>query len=199
MSAAAERVGRAPDEVTIVAVTKGFPAATAAAAVAAGLTLLGENRAQELLAKVDEVHPDEWHFVGRLQRNKVARLAPHVAVWHSVDRDELGEAISRHAPGARVYVQVNLAGETQKGGCRPEEAAALAARLAGLGLRVEGLMTVPPIGVDPRPHFARLALLAAEAGTGGLSMGMSDDFETAVEEGATVVRLGSTLFGARPR
>ena len=199
IAAAAVRAGREPDEVAIVAVTKGFPASPAAAAVAAGLTLIGENRAQELLAKVGEVRPEEWHFVGQIQRNKVAKLAPYVAVWHSIDRLEVGEAVARHAGGSRVYVQVSLAGEAQKGGCPPDEAGTLADRLAELGLRVEGLMTVPPFGVDPRPYFRRLGELADDAGLQGLSMGMSDDFEIAVEEGATVVRLGSTLFGARPR
>lgn len=187
---------------TIVAVTKEFPVGVVVSAIEAGLTVIGENRAQELLAKAAELgerQPDEWHFVGRVQRNKVAKLAPVVAVWHSVDRAEVGEAIARHAPGARVYVQVNIGGEPQKGGCSSEDAAALAERLRQLGLRVEGLMTVPPLGEDPRPHFARLRKLASDARATGLSMGMSDDYTIAVEEGSTMLRLGSALFGPRPR
>lgn len=205
IAAAAEGAGRAPGDVAIVAVTKGFPASTVAAAAGAGLCLVGENRAQDLLAKAAELEasgapgPKEWHFVGRIQRNKIARLAPLVSVWHSVDRLEVGEAVARHAPGARVYVQVDVAREPQKGGCEPAVAPALVERLRGLGLAVGGLMTVPPLGADPRPHFARLRELATASGLTGLSIGMSDDFEIAVEEGATVVRLGSTLFGPRPR
>lgn len=198
---AARRVGRDPVGVRVVAVTKGFPAEVVAAAVRAGIPAVGENRAQELLEKVprlpDDVAP-EWHFVGRIQRNKVKKLAPLVTVWHGVDRLAAGEEVARRAPGARVHVQVDVAGEATKAGCAPSEARDLVGALADLGLRVEGLMTVPPLDEDPRPHFARLAELAADAEVAGLSMGMSGDFEVAVEEGATVVRLGTTLFGPRP-
>lgn len=202
IAAAAARAGRRAGDVQIVAVTKGFPASTVAGAMAGGLRRIGENRAQELLAKARDLgdrRPDEWHFLGRVQRNKVGKLAPLVTVWHSVDRPELGEAVARHAPGARVFVQVNVAGEAQKGGCPPGEAVPLVERLAALGLAVEGLMTVPPLGEDPRPHFAALRELAAGSGVSGLSMGMSADYEVAVEEGATVVRLGSALFSRRSR
>ncbi|MBI2168953.1 MAG: YggS family pyridoxal phosphate-dependent enzyme [Actinobacteria bacterium] len=199
MSEGSERIRQRAIGERLVAVTKGFPVSTVTEAVNAGLTLIGENRAQELLAKATEVQPREWHFVGRIQRNKVRSLAPLVAVWHSVDRIEVAEAIADEAQGARVHVQVNVAGEAQKGGCRPTEAAGLVARCHALGLRVVGLMTVPPIEGDPQPHFAALARLAADAGIAGLSMGMSGDFEVAVEEGSTVVRLGSILFGPRPR
>lgn len=200
---AARRAGRDPGDVEVVAVTKGFPPATVDAAVRAGLSSLGENRAQEFLEKVDALGrtggalPAEWHFVGRIQRNKVKKLAPVVDQWHAVDRLRAAEAIARHAPGARVFVQVNIGREEQKGGCSPGATAALVDAVGDLGLEVRGLMTVPPLGDDPRPHFARLRDLAAEAGVAGLSMGMSGDFEVAVEEGATVVRLGTSLFGAR--
>lgn len=203
--AAAGRAGRDPGDVRIVAVTKTFGPDTVSAAVGAGLDAIGENRAQELLEKaaaLDETRepaPAEWHFVGRIQRNKVKKLAPLVARWHSVDRLRVGEAIARHAPGARVFVQVNVGSEEQKGGCAPAETEALVGGLRDLDLEVEGLMTVPPIGEDPRPHFARLRELAADVGVSALSMGMSGDYEIAVEEGATVVRLGTTLFGARDR
>lgn len=196
---AATRAGRTAAEVAIVAVTKGVPAPMVQRALDVGIRRVGENRAQELLVKAVEVRPDEWHFVGTIQRNKIARLASLVRVWHSVDRVDVGEAIARHAPGAAVYVQVNVGDEPQKGGCLPANAADLVARLRGLELSVEGLMAVPPLGADPRPHFARLRDLATGARVAGLSMGMSDDYAIAVEEGATVVRVGSALFGARPR
>lgn len=201
--AAAGRAGRDPGDVQIVAVTKTFGPETVSAAVGAGLDAIGENRAQELLEKaaaLDETGgpaPADWHFVGRIQRNKVKKLAPLVGWWHSVDRLRAGESIARRVPGARVFVQVNVGGEEQKGGCAPGETEALVGGLRDLGLEVEGLMTVPPFGEDPRPHFARLRELAADVGVSALSMGMSGDYEIAVEEGATVVRLGTALFGAR--
>lgn len=205
IDAASARAERSAESVDVVAVTKGFPPATVADAVEGGVRSVGENRAQELLAKDQALReqggplPSEWHFVGRIQRNKIAKLAGLVEVWHSVDRAEVGEAIARRAPGARVYAQVDLGDEPQKGGCTPGEAPALVDELRRLGLEVEGLMTVPPAADDdPRPHFARLRQLAAAVGVSGLSMGMSGDYEVAVEEGATVVRLGSTVFGPRP-
>jgi hypothetical protein len=196
IAAASARAGRS-DPVAVVAVTKTFPSGVVSEAVAAGADAIGENRAQELLAKAAEVEGVTWHFVGRLQTNKVKALARHVSAWHSVDRTAAGEAIARRRPGALVYVQVDVGREPQKGGCDPSDAPALADRLRALGLRVEGLMTVPPAGEDPRPHFAALRDLAARCDVPGLSMGMSGDFEVAVEEGATVVRLGSVLFGER--
>lgn len=199
IDAAARRSGRAGDDVAVVAVTKEFDAATVRAALDAGLRRIGENRAQDLLEKAERLAGPEWHFLGQIQRNKIARLAPVVAVWHSVDRLVVAEAIAHRAPGAPVYVQVNVGGEPQKGGCEPASVPGLVSRFRDLGLSVEGLMTVPPHAVDPRPHFAALRELGLDAGLGGLSMGMSDDFEVAVEEGATIVRLGSALFGPRPR
>ena len=203
IASAARGAGRDPSEVTLVAVSKEVDASAVQAAYDAGQRHFGENRAQELLAKVGalsaiESDPLVWHFIGRLQRNKVKSIAASVALWHSVDRSEIGEAIARSAPGARVLIQVNVAEEEQKGGCRPGDAPALLETLVGLGLQVEGLMTVPPQVGDPRPHFSSLRELATSLGLETLSMGMSGDFEAAIAQGATLVRVGTTLFGSRP-
>jgi pyridoxal phosphate enzyme (YggS family) len=200
LAGAARRAGRPEDSVRLVAVTKGVEVGRIEEVLAAGVAALGESRAQELLAKAPDLAPwsPEWHFVGRLQRNKVPALAPHVALWQSVDRPETGEAIARRQEKARVLVEVNTSGEPQKGGCTPADAPVLVDSLRGRGLAVEGLMTVPAQGRDPRPAFAALRELAERLGLGELSMGMSDDFEVAVEEGATMVRLGRALFGPRP-
>ena len=212
IASAARGAGRDPSEVTLVAVSKEVDASAVQAAYDAGQRHFGENRAQELLAKVGALSAIEpastaaagpadplvWHFIGRLQRNKVKSIAASVALWHSVDRSEIGEAIARSAPGARVLIQVNVAEEEQKGGCRPGDAPALLETLVGLGLQVEGLMTVPPQVGDPRPHFSALRELATSLGLEALSMGMSGDFEAAIAQGATLVRVGTTLFGSRP-
>jgi pyridoxal phosphate enzyme (YggS family) len=201
IAAAASRSGRDPGSVTLVAASKTVPADRVAEAVAAGVPDVGENRAQELLAKASALAAasPRWHFVGPLQRNKVRALAPWVTWWQTVDRVEVGTVIARHAPGARVLVEVNLGREPQKAGCAPEATGGVVDALRGLGLVVAGLMTVPPLGDDPRPWFARLRDLAAAATLPELSMGMTDDFEVAVEEGATMVRVGRALFGDRPR
>jgi PLP dependent protein len=202
IAAAARRAGRDPAEVTLVGAAKTVPAERVAEAVALGVTDIGENRAQDLVAKSGVLAstlevPVRWHFIGRLQRNKVRSLAPLVTWWQSVDRDVLGAAIAKHAPGARVLVEVNVGGEPQKGGCAPQDAARLTEALRGLGLRVEGVMTIPPQHDDPRRWFAALRNLAARLGVHQLSMGMTDDYEAAVEEGATMVRVGRALFGSR--
>ena len=205
IAAAARGAGRDPEAVRLVAATKTVPAEQVAEAVALGVTDIGENRAQELLAKAEALDaglpaptpPVCWHFLGRLQRNKVRGLAARVTWWQSVDREPLGLAIARHAPGARVLVEVNVAEEPQKGGCAPDDAARLVDAFRRAGLRVEGLMTIPPAGDDPRPWFATLRDLAADLGVHELSMGMTDDFEAAVAEGATMVRVGRAIFGAR--
>jgi pyridoxal phosphate enzyme (YggS family) len=194
---AARRAHRDPDDVCLVAATKTVDAARVRAVVAAGVTDVGENRAQELLAKATEVAGARWHFIGSLQRNKVRALAPWVSWWHSVDRDALGAEIARRAPGARVLVEVNVAREPQKAGCLPESAAALVDGLRELDLRVVGLMTVPPAGDEPRRWFAALRELAEGLRLPELSMGMTDDYDVAVEEGATIVRVGRALFGDR--
>jgi PLP dependent protein len=199
---AARRVGRDTGAVRLVAATKTVPADLIAAAVAAGITELGENRAQELLAKAPVLAegptPPRWHFLGALQRNKVRALAPWVSLWQSVDREELGAEIARRAPGALVLVEVNLADEPQKAGCAPADAAALVGALRALGLNVAGLMAVPPAADAPRRWFATLRELADDLELPELSMGMTDDFEAAIEEGATIVRVGRAIFGARP-
>lgn len=203
-----EAAGGDPDKVTLLAVTKGFGAGVVRAALGAGLHDIGESYVQELVAKAadleeiladDEAQP-RWHFVGRLQRNKVRKAAPHVAVWHSVDRLSLGAEIARCSPGASVYAQVNTTGEPQKGGCEPARLPGLVDGLRDLGLDVLGLMTIGPEGPPEaaRPAFRLLRELAEREGVAGLSMGMTGDLEVAVAEGATVIRVGSGLFGPRP-
>ena len=190
--------------VEMIAVTKGFGPEAVDAAVAAGLTAVGENYAQELLAKAgagagrDAVR---WHFIGAIQRNKVAMLAPHVALWHTVDRPVVVDAIAAHAPGAPVLVQVNLTDDPARPGATWKDVAALVSRGRDAGLDVRGLMGVGPAG-DPeqaRRKFAELAAVAAQLGLSELSMGMTDDLEVAVEEGSTMVRVGTALFGPRPQ
>jgi len=193
---AAVIAGRDPSTVTLVAATKTVDAVRVAEVIAAGVPDVGENRAQELLAKT-EVAGAQWHFLGQLQRNKVRQLAPWVACWESVDRAELGLEIAQRAPGARVLVQVNLGEEPQKGGCAPAAVAPLVETLAGVGLDVAGLMTVPPHDGEPRRWFARLRELVGGLGLTELSMGMTEDYAVAVEEGATIVRVGRAIFGAR--
>ena len=196
---AAGRAGRPATAVRLVVVTKGVPSPVVQAALDAGATDLGENRAQELLAKAPTLKGrPTWHFVGRLQRNKVAALAPVVDLWQSVDRLELGRAIAGRAPGAAVLAEVNVATDPAKAGVARDEAPALVDGLRSAGLAVDGLMTVPAAGRDPRPAFAALAALADRLGLAEVSMGMSDDFEVAVEEGATIVRVGRAIFGPRP-
>jgi pyridoxal phosphate enzyme (YggS family) len=192
--------------VEIVAVTKGFGVEAVLAALELGLTAIGENYAQELLAKVAELPAldpgvgPRWHFLGRLQRNKVRHLVGIVDVWESVDRVELLDEIARRAPGARVLVQANLSGEAQKGGARLDEVAALVAHGRQLALEVTGLMGVAPAGPPEgaRAGFRALVGLADELSLEQRSIGMSNDLEVAVQEGATAVRVGRDLFGPRP-
>jgi pyridoxal phosphate enzyme (YggS family) len=193
-----ERAGGDPDVVRVVGVTKGFDATAVHAAVGAGLVDLGESYAQEMVEKVDAERGIRWHWVGRLQRNKVRQVAAHVALWHSVDRVELGAEIARRAPGAAVLAQVNTSGEDTKGGCPPEDTAGLVADLRAEGLDVRGLMTVALRGPDGAATcFRTLRRLADDLGLQERSMGMSDDLEAAVAEGATLVRVGTALFGPR--
>ena len=209
IAAAAARAGRDPAEVLLVAVSKLVEPARIAEALRAGQTDFGENRAQELKAKAGQLgEGPRWHFVGRLQRNKVADVVGVAQLIHSVDRAELAEALAARARTLgieqRVLVQVNTAGDPAKAGVAPAEAEALVALVDRLeGLRCEGLMTVPALDADARPAFAALAGLG-RALRGGhpdlrhLSMGMSADLEAAVEQGATIVRVGQAVFGARP-
>ena len=203
LAAVRERIaatGRDVDDVRIVAVTKGFGVEAVRAAVEAGLVDVGENQAQQLLAKVDAGAPTDarWHFLGAIQRNKVKKLAPLVTLWHAVDRVEAGAEVARHRPGAAVLVQVNLSGDDHRPGCRWRDAAGLVDDLAGEGLDVRGLMGVASRGDGARAEFRRLAALRDELGLAELSIGMTGDLEVAVEEGATIVRIGTALFGARP-
>jgi pyridoxal phosphate enzyme (YggS family) len=203
VDAATRASGRSPEAVTLVVVTKAVELDAIRSVLAAGATDLGENRAQELVPKAEAIardgaHAPRWHFIGRLQRNKVPTVAPHVALWQSIDREDLAREVAHRAPGAAMLVQVNVAGEPQKGGCEPNAAGALVDACRVLGLRVEGLMTVPPASGDPRPMFARLKRLSDDLGLSVCSMGMSGDFEMAIAEGATMVRVGSAVFGPRP-
>lgn len=208
----AERTDR---EVRIVCVTKAHPPEVAAAARAAGFVDLGENYAQELrdkdaaLRDKDAALRDEdaalravdvrWHFIGRLQSNKVRMIAGVVDLWHTVDRASLVDEIARRAPGARMLVQLDLAGLPGRGGCDPADAPALVERARAAGLAVEGLMGVGPPGTpeDARPGFARLVAMADDLGLPERSIGMSGDLDVAVEEGATIVRVGTALVGPR--
>jgi pyridoxal phosphate enzyme (YggS family) len=196
--------GGDPEHVRIVAVTKGFAADVVSTALAAGVTDIGENYAQELVAKWADVRipatPPRVHFVGRLQRNKVRSLVGLVDVWQTVDRPALGIEIARRAPGATVLVQVNVGDEPQKGGCRLDEVDGVVADLAGLGLDVVGLMAVAE-QADPatvRDQFDQVRRAADRLALPERSMGMTADLEAAVGAGATMVRVGTALFGARP-
>ena len=195
------RVARAADgrRVTLVAVSKTHPPEVVRAAHAAGLRVFGENYVQEwsqkraALADLDL----EWHFVGHLQRNKAKDLAGKVALIHGVDGLALAEAIDKRGD-QDVLVEVNLGGEASKAGVAPSELPALLDGLRGLSrVRCRGLMCIPPPSNDPRPHFRRLAALAKEHRLEEVSMGMSDDYEVAIEEGATIVRVGTAIFGER--
>ncbi len=233
-------VGLGGTHVKVVAVTKGFGPDVVAAALSVGLTDIGENFAQELLAKAAslEAAPSEvshltsdppsypiiggssdgavlgqprWHFVGQLQRNKVRKLAGVVHLWQSVDRFELASEIARRAPGAKVLVQVDItaigmgvgidSNKPQRGGCAPDATASLVEHCRSSGLEVKGLMGVgtPGLPEGSRMGFRKLASLGTELGLAELSMGMSDDLEVAVSEGATMVRVGTSLFGPRPQ
>ena len=202
------------DPVTIVAVTKGFGLEAVEAALAAGLADVGENRVQEALEKLDTPvgRRAKWHLVGHLQRNKAKHVAGRFALIHSVDSAELAEELDKRAGGAahgakqRVLLQVNVAGETQKSGCAPADAPALAHRVAAQPhLALEGLMTIAPFTDDQdvqRRTFRGLRVLRDVLQEEGLwlptlSMGMSADYGIAVEEGTTVIRLGTVLFGPR--
>ena len=208
---AALRSGRAPGDVTLVAVSKTWPADVVRSAIEAGVEVFGENRAQELKEKHSVVgERARWHFVGPLQSNKVRAVVGIAEVVHSVDRYGLAEAIARRAHSLGtvqdVLVEVNVAGEATKHGVDPSAAPALAAEVSALeGIAVKGLMAIPPRTDDPedtRPFFRDLAalrdILAGDLPNAvELSMGMSRDFEQAIEEGATIVRVGEAIFGPR--
>jgi len=201
---AAERSGRSPSDVTIVAVSKSFPPQAIEEAVRAGITHLGENRVQEAAAKITGLRrlPVTWHLVGHLQTNKAKTALELFDIIHSVDSLHLAEVLSHRAQRTlSVLLEVNVAGEASKFGFTPSEVAAAAqavARLPHLDLR--GLMTIAPFVSDPetvRPVFRELRRLRDALGLAELSMGMTDDFEVAIEEGATLVRIGRAIFGER--
>ncbi len=205
IAAACLRAGRSPQEVTIVAVSKGFPPQAIREAWQAGIRHFGENRVQEAAAKLPQVAdlPITWHMVGHLQTNKVKKALALFHTIDSVDSLPLAQEISRRAQGTvPILLEVNVAREASKFGFSPEELLQAAEQVAALPhLEVRGLMTVAPIVSDPeevRPIFRRLRELARALGLKELSMGMSDDFQVAVEEGATMVRLGRAIFGPRP-
>jgi pyridoxal phosphate enzyme (YggS family) len=200
IAAACRAAGRDPSSVTLVAVSKTVEAARCAEAVAAGQPILGENYAQELRDKAPLVTGARWHFIGPLQRNKVKYVVGTAELIHSVDSISLAEEIAKQAEKRgmvqRCLVQVNVAGEAQKSGCAPAELPALLAAF-GAHARCDGLMTIPPLEGDARPHFRALAQLAGAHGLADLSMGMTADFDAAIAEGATMVRVGTAIFGAR--
>jgi PLP dependent protein len=219
-AAVAERVAEArsrilaaapdPSRVRLVAVTKGFGPDAVRAALSAGVTDIGENYADELVGKAEalaaaDVGPGSgpaprWHFLGAVQRNKVARLAPLVDCWQSVSRIEEGRAIARRRPGASILVQVDVVGGQGRNGCRPGAVADLIASLRDEQLEVSGLMAIGPQGPPEasRPAFALVRELATDLDLPECSMGMTDDMDVAMAEGSTMVRLGRALFGERP-
>ena len=204
---AAERAGRRADDVLLIAVSKTVEAERIAQALAAGVRALGENRVQEARAKIAELgRPAPWHLVGQLQTNKAKEAVDLFDVIHSLDRLELARELDKRARGrgrpVEALVQVNVAGEGQKGGVAPDGLPALLDAVAGLGhVRVRGLMAIPPEAPDAegaRPWFRALRKLGERHGLAEFSMGMSGDFEVAIEEGATMVRVGTAVFGPRP-
>ena len=212
IDAACARAGREPGEVALIGVTKRHPAATVEAAVDAGIVDVGENYVQELVEKHEAVaEPVRWHFIGHLQRNKVRQIAPFVHMIHGVDSERLAVEIGRQALALGrtipVLLQVNTSGEESKHGAAPPDAVALGRAIATIeGIDLVGMMTLAAYLDDPegtRPMFRMLRDLRDEisAATGRplphLSMGMTGDFEVAIEEGATFVRIGTALFGER--
>ena len=196
------------DRVRLIAVSKGHPVAAVQAVLAAGVTDVGESYAQELSAKVaafelgatDVPEPaPRWHWIGRMQQNKVRQIAPLVHLWQSIDRLSLAAEVARRAPGAAVLVQLNVSGAGQQGGCAPEQAPAVVDGCRDLGLDVRGLMAIGPQGAPDvvRPAFRTVRELADRLELEVCSMGMSADLEDAVAEGSTMVRVGSALFGPR--
>jgi pyridoxal phosphate enzyme (YggS family) len=197
MAAAARRAGRDPGDVELLVAVKYVATEDIGVLADAGLTLLGENRAQQLEAKV-AAWPDRglrWHFIGQLQSRKVKAILPLVELIHSVASESALAQLGKHAaPETEILVEVNVAGEEGKAGIAPDELEDFIARAP---VRVAGLMGMPPFAEDPeasRPHFAALRELAAAHGLRHLSMGTSQDYPVAVEEGATIVRVGSVLF-----
>ncbi|NUP14357.1 MAG: YggS family pyridoxal phosphate-dependent enzyme [Polyangiaceae bacterium] len=210
IASAASRAGRA-DPIRLVAVSKGQPSQAIVEAVSAGQIDIGENYVQELSSKARELEhlSVAWHFIGHLQRNKVRDVVEVASMIHTVDRPELADEIAKRAPRPiEVLLEVNVAREPQKSGCDPDLVTSLASHVSKLdGLVLRGLMTVPPVTDDAegaRPHFRALREMGSRLVDAGLvraplelSMGMSHDFDVAIEEGATIVRVGTDIFGPR--
>lgn len=206
IAAACVKAGRARADVTLIAVSKEQPDERVEAVLATGQRVFGENKVQEAARKWPDFRQSypgtELHLIGPLQSNKTRQAMAIADVIHTVDRPKLAKAIARIAEetGAcpRLFIQVNTGEEPQKAGVAPSEADAFVAECRALGLPVEGLMCIPPAGEEPSLHFALLRKIATRNGLDGLSMGMSGDFETAIAQGATHIRVGSAIFGARP-
>jgi len=208
---AAERAGRDPSEILLVGATKQVPVERIREAIACGLTDFGENYVQEAIPKIEQIgHGVRWHFIGSLQRNKAKHVVGRFCLVHSVDSLELGAELGRRASAAGlvipVLVEVNVGGESTKSGVPPEEALELIEKLRSVqGISVSGLMGIPPPTADPeqaRPYFRTLKSLFDQLDNECrqyLSMGMSADFEQAIEEGANLVRIGTSIFGPRTR
>lgn len=205
IAAACSRAGRARGQVHLVAVSKTFPAADVDHAIAAGMTDIGENKVQEARDKRPEVSgAARWHLIGHLQSNKVKDAVRLFDVIQTVDSFELAEKIGRAAgyngKTQQLLIQVNVGGEGQKSGVALSGAEDLVRRIAGVpSVRLSGLMTIPPLGEaeQMRPYFRELRSLRDRLGLSELSMGMTDDFEVAIEEGATIIRVGRAIFGSR--
>lgn len=206
MSRAARAAGRDPSTIELIAVSKTFPAEDVVAAIAAGQRVFGENRVQEAAAKFPALRPGcpdlQLHLIGPLQSNKAREAVALFDVIHSVDRDKIAGALAgeMRAQGRtpRLFVQVNTGREEQKAGIAPDEVEAFLDRCRSVhGLVISGLMCIPPVDDNPAPHFALLDEMCRRFGLAGRSMGMSSDFEMAIAHGATHVRVGSAIFGAR--
>ncbi len=201
---ACRRVGREPAEVTLIGVSKTQPATVVREAIVLGLCDFGENRVQEALEKQEVVDAGPaWHLIGHLQTNKAKAVAGRFAILHGIDSERVLLAVAQAASAPqRIMIEVNVAGEASKFGVTLSQLSALVALARTLpNIRLEGLMTVAPRHPDAqeaRPHFTALRRLAAEFGLARLSMGMTDDFEVAIEEGATHIRVGRAIFGERP-
>lgn len=206
---ALDEAGRAPDAAWLLVVSKTFSAEAIRAAWQAGQLCFGESYLQEALAKIADLQdlPLEWHFIGPIQSNKTQAVAAHFSWVHSVDRAKIADRLAAARPDAlpplQVCIEVNISGEASKGGVMPQDALALARHIQTLPrLQLRGLMTIPAPTCDARPQFGQLRALLQQLNASGcnldtLSMGMSDDLESAILEGATIVRVGSAIFGAR--
>ena len=215
ISRAIQKSGREPDSARLITVSKQISVDRIEEALAAGAVVFGENKIQEAIPKIEQMEAEGifWHFIGHLQKNKIKFLDERFELIHSVDSFELAEKIAKHYHSEnrvqRILLQVNVSGEAAKFGMEPKELEKQMAEFFQLqGIQVEGLMTIPPFDSDPensRRHFSRLRELREQyekqngLPLNQLSMGMSNDFEVAIEEGATLVRVGTAIFGPRPK